>query len=99
MTPDDVESFIKKLEGYGLVFNDSDKAIDIAVIDQIRGPTINCEWLEFGHINLDMDEKKIAACRLVNSKSEEIYYPDGWVYEESLVVLMDLYQPNIWKRA
>ena len=51
MTPDDVESFIKKLEENGLTFLVDDKSVDVAVVDQRRGLTIKCDWLEFGHAN------------------------------------------------
>ncbi len=84
MTPDDVESFIKKLEKNGLKFLCDEKSIDIAVVDQMRGPTKKCDWLEFGHINMSKSGHKIAACWLAGSELEQVVIPPDWVYEESL---------------
>jgi hypothetical protein len=84
MTPVDVESFIKQLERNGLMFLEGDKSSDITVVDQMRGPTLKCDWLEFGHADWDGKGHKIAACRLVDTQSREIVTPPGWVYEKSL---------------
>ena len=82
MTPVDVESFCDRLKNSGLVFIKDNKAIDFAVVDHIRGPTNDCDWLEFGH--LEIDGNRVAACRTVGSTDREILTPDGWHYEESL---------------
>lgn len=85
MDPDDVKQFIDKLEENGLSFQNNNQAQDIVVVDQMRGPTIKCDWLEFGHINLDNDPKmRIAACRLAGSTENQIFMPDDWAYEQSL---------------
>ena len=84
MTPDDVESFIKKLEKNGLVFLTDDQSVDIAVVDQLRGVTNDCNWLEFSHVNLSEQKHRVAACRVVNSEVQEIITPDGWDYNNSL---------------
>lgn len=88
MTPVDAESFCRRLEDCGLVFLRNDIAIDFAVVDQIRGPTKECDWLEFGH--LEIDGHRIAACRIVGSTDEYVITPDGWKYEESLTASYDL---------
>ena len=82
MTPQDVGAFVARLEQAGLVFLRSEKAVDLAIVDQLRGPTTPCDWLEFGHI--EMGPGKVAACRLAGSQSTEILTPDGWKYEGSL---------------
>jgi len=85
MTPDDVKPFIRKLEDNGLMFQVKDRAEDITVIDQLTGSTIECDWIEFGHINIDNDpQKKVAACRLVGSNEDQIFMPERWNYETSL---------------
>jgi len=84
MTPDDVESFIKKLEKYGLIFLRDDQSVDIAVVDQLRGPSKKCEWLEFGNVNMSKYGQKVAACRLVGSEVMQVVTPQDWVYEKSL---------------
>ena len=51
MTPQDTELFVLRLEKLGLVFIDSGKFIDIAVIDMLFGPTARCDWLGFARQN------------------------------------------------
>src|SRR5260370_15575905 len=55
MDPKDVEDCIERLERSGLTFLDGGKAIDIAVVDQQRGPTTACGWLEFGKLPFGED--------------------------------------------
>lgn len=43
MSPPDVGAFIQLLENGGLTFARNQQAIDIAVVDQMRGPTIPAE--------------------------------------------------------
>ena len=83
-TPQDVESFIHSLQRLGLDFMRSGKPIDFVVVDQMRGPTSQCDWLEFSHLNLRGDGPRVAACRLVGGSSKEIVTPPGWEYERSL---------------
>lgn len=84
MTPQDVESFIKKLQKFGLEFLRDGEAIDIAVADQMHGLTSKCSWLEFGHVNMDGSGPRVAACRLTGSRVNQIVTPPGWQFEGSL---------------
>jgi hypothetical protein len=84
MSPQDVESFVKKLQSNGLVFLRDGEAIDIAVADQMHGLTSNCSWLEFGHVNMGGTGPRVAACRLVGSQVMEVVTPPGWEFEGSL---------------
>jgi hypothetical protein len=84
MTPKDVESYVSSLQNVGLEFLNGGKAIDMAVVDQIRGMTTPCDWLEFGHVNLGGTGPRIAACRLVGSSATDVVTPQGWKYENSL---------------
>jgi len=84
MTPSDVESYVRDLEGYGLQFQVDGKARDIAVADQLRRMTTPCDWLEFGHVDLEAGSKQGAACRLKGSTSEALITPEGWQFEGSL---------------
>lgn len=84
MTPVDVESFIKSLQHAGLEFLRDGRAIEIAVVDQMRGPTSQCDWLEFGHMNLGDNGPRIAACRLAGSSVLEVVLPPEWKPEDSL---------------
>ena len=94
MTPVDVESFIKYLVSYGLVFLDSGKAKDIVVADQQSGITTECDWLKFGKLGFG-SSGKVSACWLfdgpriaagihLSSPSMQIATPHGWVFEGSL---------------
>ena len=84
ITPKDVKSFVRRLEEYGFKFIEDNKSVDIAVVDQQRGFTVKCDWLEFGHVNLSDTSKKCAACRIIGRKSTQLITPDGWEYEGSL---------------
>jgi hypothetical protein len=84
MTPQDVGVFINQLQQSGLEFLNSGNAIDLVVIDQLRGPTTPCGWIEFGHINMNANGNKVAACRLAGSQSMQVVTPNGWKYEDSL---------------
>lgn len=84
MTPQDVESFVGKLQINDLVFLRDGEAIDIAVADQIRGLTSICDWLDFEHVNMEGTGSRVAVCRLAGSKVIEVVTPLGWKYEGSL---------------
>jgi hypothetical protein len=84
MYPQDVESFVKKLQRCGLEFLRDGEAIDIAVADQMRGLTSGCGWLEFGRVTIGDDERRIAVCRLVGSEVTELVTPPDWTFENSL---------------
>jgi hypothetical protein len=82
MTPADVESYVRGLGEMGLVFQQNGKAIDIAVVDQRRGPTISCSWLAFDH--LEINGNCVAASRLAGSAEQSLVTPQGWVFDDSL---------------
>ena len=84
MTPSDVETYVRDLEGYGLQFQVDGKARDMAVADQLRGLTTPCDWLEFGHVDMESSSKRCAACRLKGSTSQALITPEGWQFEGSL---------------
>jgi hypothetical protein len=82
MVSDDVKAFIDRLERQGLTYVRDGQAIDIVVIDQMRGPMVICDWLEFGRIPLSGGE--VAAARIKGSTSTQLFTPDGWQLEGSL---------------
>jgi hypothetical protein len=84
MVPQDVESFIKKLQRAGLEFLRGGEAIEVAVADQMRGLTSKCTWLEFGHVNIDGSGPRVAACWLVGSQVKQVVTPPDWKFEGSL---------------
>jgi hypothetical protein len=79
MVPDDVKHFIEGLERQGLRHLVDGAAADIVVIDQLRGPTTRCNWIEFGHV--DLSGNRVAAARLVGSRLKEVVTPPGWKFE------------------
>lgn len=82
MTPDDVGAFIKKLDERGLTYIENGRARDLVVVDQIRGPAVQCEWIEFGQTTLK--GRPVAAARLTGSISQQLMTPDGWTFEGSV---------------
>jgi hypothetical protein len=90
MVPSDVETFVNLLESLGLVFLRNDCAIDLAVVDQMTGPTRPADWLEFGQLSLNGNGNKVAACWLVvgagfrlSAQAMPLATPEGWTYEVS----------------
>ncbi len=85
MSPVDVESYLMQLEKKGFIYLQNDEAIDLAVVDQQQGVSVDCKWLEFGHVNLSGDSsRKVSACQMVGGLGEPLFTPDGWEYEGSL---------------
>jgi len=93
MSPAETGAFIRQLEAGGLRCTVDGQFGDIAVVDQQRGPTMPCDWLEFAH--LGMGGGKVGACWLfegprmgagVHMKGESIRLatPAGWEFEGSL---------------
>ena len=87
MNPRDVEYFVKRIEQSGFVYLRDGKAIDLAVVDQQRGPAAPCDWLKVGHVPLDDDHTQIImACQLAGSTSKTLMWPDDWKEVWSKVV-------------
>ena len=95
MSPEDVENFVGHLEAEGLIFQQNGQAMDIAVLDQTRGPTTPVNWLEFSHVTINDSGDKVAACWFfegprvaygVHMPAEglSLVTPPGWSYENSL---------------
>ena len=93
LTPTDVGTFIEELEEIGLVFMNEGQFVDIAVCDQQRGATAECEWLEFAHLPVDGGKVGVAWIyegeRMgfgvhLPSKSMSVSTPPGWRFKDSL---------------
>ena len=96
MTPKDVENFINHLEDKGLIFLAQEKVVDLAVVDQQRGLTIPCDWLEFGKLPFRDTDEKVSMCWLyegeriyghglyMSGTSMELCTPLNWEFEGSL---------------
>ena len=82
MASDHVQEFIDLLESEGLQFNQLNKdkteiiaRNDFVVVDQIRGPMTECDWIEFGQ--LSFGEDKVSACWLFEGerKAYGMHFP------------------------
>jgi hypothetical protein len=82
MSPADVEAFVHRLEAVGMAFLRDGATVDIAVVDQMRGPTRRSDWLDWGHV--DIEDRRVATCRLAGDTENRLITPDGWQYEKSL---------------
>jgi len=85
MMPADAQAFVGVLERGGLVHLHEGDAIDLAIVDQLRGVTSRCDWLQFGHVGLGGELKqRVAACRLAASATTDLITPPDWTYDQSL---------------
>lgn len=95
MTPYDVQTYIDIMRNHGLRFLDQGSPVDIAVVDQLTGPTTKCDWLEFWRFPVDGSEGRVSACWLfegprlgyglhLKSLQVKIEVPRGWEYGKSL---------------
>lgn len=95
MNPRDVKRFIERICTHGLIHMSGGKFVDIAVVDQQRGPTQPCDWLEFESLPFGDDGGHVSACWLfegprmgagirVKSLKFELATPAGWDFETSM---------------
>ena len=85
MVPADVQAYVEYLTDKGLTFKRSDKAIDIVVVDQQRGVTIACDWVDFGETDWNSNpDQPISVCCAKPTKLSNVVVPEGWNYEKSL---------------
>ena len=93
LDPAEVGSYIDELVNVGLTFVEDGNPIDIVVCDQQRGPTVDCDWIEFCH--LPMEGGKVGAAWLyegermgagvhMQSTSIQLATPPGWQFKDSL---------------
>lgn len=78
-TPEDCGAFIDDLEGRGFRFLSHGRAVDIVVVDQLKGPTCACDWIELGR-----DDRGVHLAWLAGGPRGELAVPKHWVYEGSL---------------
>jgi len=95
MDPEAVGKFLEDLQAAGLVFLKSGRCVDIVVIDQQRGSTMPCEWIEFARIPFGKSGGKVAACWLfegprlaagihIPGESIDLSTPNGWTFQGSI---------------
>lgn len=92
MDPGSVRAFVETLESHGLTFME-----DMLVIDQVKGPTLDCNWIQFGRFPIgDKPDDRVGMCWLfegervmgdalyIKEGSMKLYTPPDWRYEGSL---------------
>jgi hypothetical protein len=86
MAPDDVRAFVGVLESGGLLYVGANgNAETIAVVDQREGFMRPCNWLTFGHAQIDTDPGHVGAiCRAIPTSTERVAVPADWNFEHSL---------------
>ena len=85
MVPSDVEAYVTSLREHDVIHQEEGKARDLVVVDQMRGPQVTCDWIEFGHLDLDNDPaKRVAVCQKLGSSVRQIVTPKAWTFEASL---------------
>ena len=80
MSPHDVNAFCRSLRdlfGFALV-DEQGAFVDIAVVDQMTGPTATCSWLEF-----EVTAEGVSHCWLSGTPQGELAVPEGWTAEGS----------------
>lgn len=103
MTPNSVQEYIGLLERNGLQFQTKKKVLgifgggrqlnDIVVVDQHQGPTLQCDWIEFGKLPVGENKIRVSMCWLfegerlgvgihMKSKRMEVACPSGWSPEQ-----------------
>ena len=105
LDPKSVEEYVELLESQGLLFHQPRPKMwgflggkrthtDIVVVDQHRGPTTECSWIEYGSFTLGDGNHEVAACWLfegervaaglhLKSLSFNLATPKNWKPENS----------------
>jgi len=80
MVPIDVGFWVRTLQARGLLWADAEKRFrDIAVVDQLAGPTSTCDWLVY-----ERQFDGPAYAWQTGTEPGELAVPHDWRYEESL---------------
>jgi hypothetical protein len=78
-TPDAAERAIVPLTNAGLTDIREDEFVDIAIVDQRYGPTLQCTWLTW-----ERDPAGYTSIWLTGELPGELITPIGWTVEQSL---------------
>lgn len=84
MVGKDAEEYVRHLELNGLTHLDQGKPVDIAGVSQVSGLVMECDWLEFGHMELDDPGERVAYCFASGSNTAGIAVPLDWQFEGSM---------------
>jgi hypothetical protein len=78
MARQDVKAFVASLQTRGFAFHDGDAFVDVAVVDQMHGPTARCPWLRTGRHPLGF-----SVAWLKGTSPSPMAAPMGWEIEQS----------------
>lgn len=78
MTPADVGQFVERLKSAGLTFEQGGECVDVAVVDERHGPTVQCSWLAF-----DRTPEGHARCWLAGADPGDLAVPASWLPERA----------------
>lgn len=96
LSPDDASAYVRVLKSEGLGFTNKGRVVDIAVLNQNRGLTVPCDWLEFNRLTIREEGVGVSACWLfdeprdagrgiyIKGNSMRLATPEGWKFEGSL---------------
>jgi hypothetical protein len=76
MSPTDAKIYVDSLERKGLTYLRDGKAVDLVVVDELRGPMVDCDWIEHGQTALDA-ERSVRACRMHRDDDPHVIFPEG----------------------
>jgi len=93
-SPSQVEALVSTLRKSGLVFLSEDETDDVVVVDMLKGPTTECDWVEFARVAFE--DGKVAIAWLyegerlpvsglhVPGTGLTLHTPTGWDFSKSL---------------
>ena len=98
MSPEDVEVFVKNLESKGLRFIVDEESIDIAVVDQLYGPTCKCKWLGYGKLDYGVSGQ-VATCWLCQDNNLSYQLTNGEDIQDNRMAKfsIELSTPDGWQ--
>src|SRR5688500_16403385 len=78
MDPRDVDAYVERLEAEGLTSCHEEMAIDLAVVDQNKGPSTLAPWLEFK--KAETDGMQMSVCWLGGKEPGRTAVLQEWTY-------------------
>ena len=84
MYPDDAYAFIENLEHLGFRYIVDEQFDEIAMVDQIDGIVLPCDWLEYLKLVLFKGDIRVRICKSKGKPPGDVVFPPGWNYETSL---------------
>jgi hypothetical protein len=62
MDPQDLEDYMRSLEQNGLIYLINEQSIDFTIVDMVKGPTKNCNWLGFSRKKFFSGQTELKKC-------------------------------------